>query len=146
MRITHLIYDHARNPWFGGAGAVRVYEIYKELAKKGHKVTIVCRIYPGSSDYDEGNLSFKFIGNKRNYILSIFSYAFKAAGFVKKYGDEFDLIVEDFAPWNPLFSKFFTKRPVILHINHAEGKGILKRWSILGIPFFSYREGLSSSF
>lgn len=136
MRILHLIYDHMNNPWVGGGGAVRVYEIYKRLAKYGHEITIVSGKYPDASDYSEAKLNYKFIGTDRNYALSTLSYAFQAARFVKNYGNEFEIIIEDFAPWNPIFSRFLTKIPVILHINHREGKNILKRWFIFGIPFF----------
>jgi len=82
MKILHLIYDHINNPWVGGGGAVRVYEIYKRLADR-HYITIVCGKYPEAKDYEEGNLRFHFVGtSKNNYVLSTFSYAVKAAQFL----------------------------------------------------------------
>ncbi|MBI4822931.1 MAG: glycosyltransferase family 4 protein [Nitrospirae bacterium] len=136
MKILHLIYDHMSNPWVGGGGAVRVYELYRRLSEKGHEITIISGMYPGSSAYKEGGIEYKFLGTDRNYILSTFSYAFHAGRFLKRHGDEFDIVVEDFAPWNPVFSRFLTKKPVILHVNHKEGWGIFKRWWFLGLPFF----------
>ena len=131
-----MIYDHSGNPWVGGGGAVRVYEICKRLARSGHEVTILSGNYPGAADYTEDGLRFVFIGSMRNYMWSTFSYALKAASFVKKQGQAFDIIVEDFAPWNPVFSVFLTKKPVVLHINHREGINILRRWLVAGLPFF----------
>ncbi len=136
MKILHLIYDHIHNPWVGGGGAVRVYEICKRLVSRGHEITIVSGNYPGAADYMEDGLQFVFTGSKKNYVLSTFSYARESALLVKKKGQEFDIIIEDFAPWNPVFSAFFTKKPVVLHINHREGINILRRWWIAGLPFF----------
>lgn len=140
MKLLHLIYDHINNPWVGGGGAVRANEICRRLASRGHQITILSGRYPGAHDYRDDGLEYRFIGSCRNYMVSTFSYACGAARFVRRHDDEFDLIVEDFAPWNPIFSRFLTNKPVILHINHKEGKGMLKRWSILGIPFFLIEE------
>ena len=136
MKILHLIYDHIHNPWVGGGGAVRVYEIYERLCRQGHEVTIVSGNYPAAGNYSEGSLRFVFAGSGKNYVLSTFSYALEAASMVKKQGQGFDIIVEDFAPWNPVFSAFLTKKPVVLHINHREGINILRRWWVAGAPFF----------
>jgi glycosyltransferase involved in cell wall biosynthesis len=136
MRILHLVYDHPQNPWVGGGGAVRVYEISKRLAEKGHDVTVLSGNFPGAENYEEGRLKYVFIGSRKNYLLSTVSFAFKAARYVKSHSGGFDLVVEDFAPWNPVFSRLLTKRPTVLHINHKEGWGILRRWSVIGLPFF----------
>ncbi|TAN46127.1 MAG: glycosyltransferase family 1 protein [Nitrospirae bacterium] len=136
MKIIHLIYDHPRNPWVGGGGAVRVYELSKRLALKGHHITVVSGRYPGAKDYTEGNLEYKFVGSDAGYLLSTFSYAFRAAGFIRRFSSGFDILVEDFAPWNPIFSRFLTDRPAVLHVNHREGWNMFKRFSIFAFPFF----------
>lgn len=137
MKILHFIYDHIGNPWVGGGGAVRCFEIYRRLAKKGHKITVISGNYPGAEDYETEGVKFKFLGSKRHYIISVFSYAFEAMNFLSKYASHYDIIVEDFAPWNPIFSfKYQIKKPVILQIHHKEGMNILKRYFILGFPFF----------
>ncbi len=136
MKILHLIYDHMKNPWVGGGGAVRVYEIYKRISGR-HNVTVVCGKYPGARDYKEGNIDFRFVGTSRNnYLFSTFCYAARAAGFLRTSGNLYDVVVEDFAPWNPVFSSFFTDRPAVLHVNHREGPNILKRWFVAGLPFY----------
>ncbi|GAQ95660.1 glycosyltransferase [Thermodesulfovibrio aggregans] len=135
MKILHLIYDHINNPWVGGGGAVRTYEINKRLAEKGHEITIVSGKYPKAKDYEEGNLKFKFVGYDKNYVISVFSYAFKAVKFLKKHAKEYDIIIEDFAPWNPVFSNFFHKK-AILQIHHKEGINIFKKYFVAGLPFY----------
>jgi glycosyltransferase involved in cell wall biosynthesis len=135
MNILHCIYDHVNNPWVGGGGAVRVYEIYRRLSAK-HYITVVSGKYPGSKDYQEGNLNFHFEGSHvNNYVLSTFSYAFKTALFLKKYSRSADIIIEDFAPYNPLFSKFFVKKPVALQVHHREGIQLFNRYFLFGLPF-----------
>lgn len=136
MKILHLIYDYVRNPWVGGGGAVRVYELSRRLAGRGHEITVVSGRYPGAEDYDEGTLRFRFVGSAKSYILSTFSYALSAARLVRQTGGGYDLVIEDFAPWNPVFSRFLTKTPTVLHVNHREGLNILKRWGVAGIPFY----------
>ncbi len=137
MKILHLIYDHEKNPWVGGGGAVRCLELNKRLAARGHEVTIVSGRYPGAEDYDDGLLKFRFLGcGCNNYALTTFSYAYNAARYIRVHADEFDLVVEDFAPWNPLMSRYMTHRPVVLQLHHREGSSINRRWPVLGLPFY----------
>ena len=138
MKILHFIYDHINNPWLGGGGAVRVYEIYKRLSEKRHKITVISGDYPSAKDYKVNeNFEYKFIGYKNNYVLSTFSYAYNAYKYLKENYKNYDIIVEDFAPWNPIFSyKFQEKKSVVLQIHQKTGKNILKKYNILELPFF----------
>ncbi len=135
MKILHLIYDHINNPWVGGGAAVRCYEINRRLVQKGHEITVISGKYPNAEDYEKEGIRFKFVGSSRNYMLSVFSYAYKAIKFLKRYAKEYDIVIEDFAPWNPLFSKFFYKNSV-LQIHHREGENIFKKYFIAGLPFY----------
>lgn len=137
MRIIHFIYDHINNAWIGGGGAVRVYEVYKRLSENGHKITVISGKYPGSKNYKDGNLEFIFVGTDRNYILSTFFYAYNAYQFLKKNYEHYDVVVEDFAPWNPVFSyKYNYKVPVVLQIQNYIGRELVKRYAIFGLPFY----------
>jgi glycosyltransferase involved in cell wall biosynthesis len=124
------------NPWVGGGGAVRVYETNRRLVPRGHEVTVLSGNFPGATDSIKDGISYKFLGSPKNYPASTFTFSVKAALFIRKYGDAFDIVVEDFAPWNPVFSRFMTRRPAVLHVNHREGPGILKRLLLPGIPFY----------
>lgn len=135
MKILHLIYDHIHNPWVGGGGAVRVRELYLRMSDR-HEITIVCGKYPGASDCQEGNLTARFVGSGRNqYVISTFSYAAKATGYLKAHADEFDIVVEDFAPYNPLFSISFARVPHVIQLHHMEGLNLIRRYFLLGLPF-----------
>jgi len=117
MKILHLLYE-SRGDYFGiGGVGNRAYEIYGRL-KERHDITLLCRKYPGAEDRKtiEG-LRHVFVGTDSNsFTKALLSYAFQAAGFVRKYGDEFDLIVEEFSPAIPTFLTFFTGKPVILQM------------------------------
>ncbi len=137
MKILHFIYDHIDNPWVGGGGAVRAYEIYRRLSDR-HDITIISGRYPGAADYREGNLSYRFVGTgKNNYMLSTFRYAARAARFLHGEVKPGDVIVEDFAPWNPVFSfRYKTRASVLLQIQSRLGVGIIRKYPIAGLPFF----------
>jgi glycosyltransferase involved in cell wall biosynthesis len=135
LKILHFIYDHTGNPWLGGGGAVRAYELNRRLSGK-HDITIVSGQYPSARDYQEGNLKFHFVGTtSNNYVLSTFAYAWQASRFLRAQQDNVDIVVEDFAPYNPIFSKFIANSPAVIQVHHREGLNLLKRYFLLGIPF-----------
>jgi glycosyltransferase involved in cell wall biosynthesis len=137
MRILHLIYDQIRNPWVGGGGAVRVFEINERLSARGHQITVVCGMYPGARDYAEGNMEIKHVGSAGGYILSTFSYAFSAHRYLKEHCLDYDVVIEDFAPWNPLFSyRYQGRATVMLQIQNYLGKTIFHKYNIFGLPFY----------
>jgi glycosyltransferase involved in cell wall biosynthesis len=136
MKILHLIYDDIHNPWVGGGGAVRVFEINKRLSTRGHQITMVSGMYPGASEHAEGNMEFNYVGAAGGYILSTFSYAFSAHKYLKRHYMNYDVVIEDFAPWNPVFSFTLRERPVILQIQNYLGRAILSKYFIAGIPFY----------
>jgi len=136
VRIFHFIYDHMENPWVGGGGAVRAHEIYRRLSER-HDIAVVCGKYPGAEDYQEGRLSFHFAGTPRNnYVLSTFCYAARAARWLRERAAEADVVVEDFASFNPMFSYRIARRPPVLQLHHREGREILRRYGPAGIPFY----------
>jgi len=135
LKIFHFIYDHTNNPWVGGGGAVRNYELNRRLADR-HDITIVCGKFPAAHDYEEGNLKFRFVGTTaNNYVLSTFSYAWQASRFLRAQQNNVDIVVEDFAPYNPIFSKFIANSPTVIQVHHREGINLLKRYFLLGTPF-----------
>jgi len=135
MRLLHLIYDHPDNPWVGGGGAVRAIEVSKRLAARGHEITMVCGAFPGARAHESHGINFRFVGNPSGYKRSTFSYAFAAAGIIRHESRNFDVVVEDYAPWNPALSFALSKPPAILHVNHREGMNIIRRYGVLGLPF-----------
>lgn len=122
MKILHLLYE-SKGDYFGiGGVGTRAYEIYSRL-KDRHDITLLCRKYPGAKDREiiEG-LKHVFVGaESKSFTKALLSYAYHAAGFVKKYGNNFDIIIEEFSPAIPTFLHFFTDKPVVLQIQGYTG-------------------------
>lgn len=135
MKILHLIYDHIGNPWVAGGGAFRVYEIYRRFPEK-YDITVVTGAYPGAESYTAGNTRYIFLGTFRNnYVLSTFCYAARTANYVRAHAGEYDFVVEDFAPYNPVFS-FLQHKNAVIQLHQREGVRHLKKYGPLGAPFF----------
>ncbi len=133
MKILQLIYESLGSPFgFGGAG-VRAYEIYKRL-KDRHDITLLCMKYPGARDGDIEGLRHIFIGTEsRSLIMSVIAYTIKTSNYVRRYGNEYDIIVENFLPSTPFFSRFLTRTPVILQVQGIIGKHSFKKF----FPYYS---------
>ncbi len=74
------------------------------------------------------------------------SYAYHASRFVKRHGDEYDIIVEDFSPAIPTFLHAFTKKPVILQVQGYTGKFYFRKYNPLYALILSVMELLRPRF
>jgi len=138
MKILQIIYESFGSPFgFGGAG-VRAYEIYKRLQER-HDITLLCMKYPGAADGERNGLKHIFVGTESGSLTkSVLAYTVKAAQFVREHADDFDVIIENFLPSTPFFSKYLTKKPVILQVQGIMEKHSLKKFSPLySVPMFA---------
>ena len=141
MKILQIIYESPGCLFgFGGAG-VRAYEIYKRL-KDRHDITLLCMKYPGAEDGEREGLKHVFVGTEsRSLTISVLAYTIKAAQFVRKNADNFDVIIENFLPSTPFFSKFLTRKPVILQVQGIMEKHSLKKFSPLySLPMYAVEQ------
>jgi glycosyltransferase involved in cell wall biosynthesis len=141
MKILQIIYESSGSPFgFGGAG-VRAYEIYRRL-KNEHDITLLCMKYPGAKDGDHEGLHHVFVGTEsRSLARSVLAYTIEAARFVRNHAEAFDVIVENFLPSTPFFSKFLTGKPVILQVQGVMGKHSLKKFSPLySLPMYAVEQ------
>lgn len=137
MKILQLIYESLDSPFgFGGAG-VRAYEIYRRL-KSRHDISFLCMKYPGARDGEIEGLKHIFIGiESESLAKSVLAYTIKAANFIRKYGNSFDIIIENFLPATPFFSRFLTKTPVILQIQGLWGFHYVRKFNVFyGLPMY----------
>jgi glycosyltransferase involved in cell wall biosynthesis len=94
--------------------------------------------YPGARDGEIEGLKHIFAGvENKSLIRSVLSFTIKAAGFVRRYGKDFDVIVENFLPATPFFTKYLTSTPVILQLQDYWGTHTFRRYPFrFALPMF----------
>lgn len=135
MKILQLIYESFDSPFgYGGAG-VRAHEIFSRL-KARHDISFLCMKYPGAKDREINGLKHIFVGSESERLTkNVLSYTVKAAEYVRKFGGNFDIIIENFLPATPFFAKFLTKTPIILQIQGLWGLQHVRKFNALyGLP------------
>ncbi len=129
MKILQIIYESRDNPFGTGGAGLRAYEIYGRL-KDRHDITLLCMRYPGAADGEIEGLRHVFVGaESRSLARSVLSYTVKAAQFVRRRGGSYDVIVENFLPSTPVFSRLLTRTPVILQVQGVMERHSLKKFS-----------------
>jgi glycosyltransferase involved in cell wall biosynthesis len=130
MKILHLLYE-SRGDYFGiGGVGVRAYELYGYL-KARHDITFLCKRYPGARNKEIEGLRHIFAGAESSSLTKTFlSYAYHSAEFVRKYGNEFDIIIEEFSPAIPTFLHVFSKKPVVLQVQGYTGRIYFKKYNL----------------
>ena len=129
MKILHVLYESKGDSFgFGGVG-IRAYEIYKYL-KERHEVTLLCRKYPGAKDGEIEGLKHVFVGSEsKSLAKTLLSFASNSANFVKKYGNDFDVIIEEFSPAIPTFLHAFTRKPIVLQVQGYSGRHYFRKYN-----------------
>jgi glycosyltransferase involved in cell wall biosynthesis len=138
MKILQLIYESPGSPFgFGGAG-VRACEIYTRL-KDRHDITLFCMKYPGAKDGETEGLKYIFAGTESTSLTkTVLAYTLQASRFVKRHGDGFDIIVENFLPSTPFFTRFLTKTPTILQIQGIMEIHSLRKFNLFySLPMYA---------
>ncbi len=146
MKILHLLYE-SKGDYFGiGGVGIRSYEIYKHL-KEHHDITLLCKKYPGAIDADIEELKHVFVGTEsKSLTKTLLSYAFHAASFVRKHGNEFDIIIEEFSPAIPTFLHRSTEKPIVLQIQGYTGRSYFKKYNPVYALFLYLMEYLRPRF
>jgi len=130
VRILHLLYDHPDNPWVGGGGAIRAREINRRLAARGEaEVEMVCGAFPGARDVWTPGFLTRFIGRRKPYPLSRWSYS-RAAERLLAQGRH-DIAVVDFSAYTPIRLPRPAAAPVVAVVHHVTGTEARDRWGRL---------------
>ncbi|MDG5814493.1 glycosyltransferase family 4 protein [Chitinispirillales bacterium ANBcel5] len=139
FRIAHFIYDNEKNPWLGGGGFYRTVELYKRFPEN-FRIDIYCASFVGSENYAiNKRVQVIFLGKKKkSYLLSRLQYSSEAKKMLKRTRSLYDVVIEDFSPYSPLFSfKYITSGKLISILQNYYGASIhLKKFGPAGlIPF-----------
>ncbi len=123
LRVIHCIYDDPGNPWLGGGGALRVWEIYRRLADRVD-ATVVAGRFPGATDHEAEGVKYRYLGRSRPYALSRWSYG-RAATRLLRTGS-YDAGIFDFSVYTPL--RVPRQRPVGHVVHMLIGPTAARRW------------------
>ena len=117
MKILHTIYDDPSNPWLGGGGAFRTFEISKRLTDK-HDITILCGRYPGSvADETLDGVHIRRVGSSQSYPISRLTYSLLASRIVEQ--SDADLWVYSFSAFAPLMVSKSRRQGSLLECFHV---------------------------
>lgn len=97
--MLHCIYDDPDNPWVGGGGAHRVWELYRRLTDR-LEVEVAAGAYPGAVEGEREGVAYRYLGAPRSYPLSRLSYGMAATRRLRQ-GD-YDAAVFDFSVYTPI--------------------------------------------
>ncbi len=130
MNILHTIYDDVANPWCGGGGAVRAFEINRRLAQK-HRIIQVTGNFPGAPPQEvRENIDFRRVGSTRNYALSRLSFCARASRIVTT--EPFDLWVYDFSAFSPVLAGAQYRNRAILLLHHLMSTHAARKYPGIG--------------
>ena len=116
MKILQIIYESHGNPFGIGGAGVRAYEVYRRIQDR-HETTLLCMKYPGAKEGEIDGLRHVFVGTESTSLpKSVLAFTIQAGRYVHHFGRDFDVIVENFLPSTPFFSRFLSKTPVILQV------------------------------
>ena len=128
LRVLHCIYDDPRNPWVGGGGSVRIYEMYRRLQGEVD-VTVATGNYPGARDERIEGIRYSRLGLRSPYALSRLSYGLAATRLLVR--ADYDVAVFDFSAYTPILVP--RRQPVVITVHHLVTPTARERWgSLLG--------------
>jgi glycosyltransferase involved in cell wall biosynthesis len=129
MRILHLLYESEGDLFGIGGVGVRAYEIYGRL-KDRHEVTLLCKRYPGARDGVIRGIRHRFVGTEsRSLTVTLLSYAWGCNRFVRRHGQEYDVIVEEFSPAVPTFLRSAPPGPYVLQVQGHTGALYFRKYN-----------------
>ena len=127
LRVLHCIYDDPANPWIGGGGALRVFEIYRRLSDR-IDATVATGAFPGARDETIEGVRYLRLGLPRPYPLSRLTYGAAATRMLRRAA--YDVAVFDFSGYTPI--RLPAGRPTAIVVHMLHGATSAGRWGRTG--------------
>ncbi len=118
MDILFVNHRDLHHPLAGGAEEY-LFQIARRLAKRGHNITVLAERPSGAPPEDEID-GVKVV--RRGNFLSLHFYV---PAFLKKHGEQYDVVVDNVAHVFPFLSPLLVKRAVAI-IHHINGPVLFK--------------------
>ncbi|MEO8620475.1 MAG: glycosyltransferase family 4 protein [bacterium] len=123
LKVLHCIYDDPGNPWVGGGGARRVFDLYHHL-ESDVDATIATGSWPGAQSGSVDGLRVRRLGMSGTYLLSRLTYAMAASRLLSSAA--YDVAVVDHSAYAPVVIP--RGRPVGITVHHLTGPVAAARW------------------
>ncbi len=123
LRVLHCIYDDPSNPWVGGGGSLRVWEIYRRLAGRV-EATVATGSFPGARDETREGVRYLRLGARSPYPWSRWTYSRAATALLARGG--YDAAVLDFSVYTPV--RLPASGPVGTVVHMLHGPSARDRW------------------
>ncbi|MFN3306832.1 MAG: glycosyltransferase family 4 protein [Candidatus Kapaibacteriota bacterium] len=135
MNILIINWQDIKNKFAGGA-EVHLFEIFKRISKKGHKITLLCSKSQELSGYEIiDGINVIRIGNRvlLNWIVPYYYLRYLKGG-------EYDIVIDDINKI-PFFTPLYVKEPILCISHHFFGKTIFKQVNpILGAYVYFFEK------
>ncbi|MCF8239908.1 MAG: glycosyltransferase family 4 protein [Melioribacteraceae bacterium] len=120
MNILVINWRCIKNPEMGGA-EIHMHEIFKCIAAKGHKVTLIAHNFKGAEQVEiiDGIETIR-VGNK-----FFFNRQFRRFFLNSKKFQNYDLVVDDISKI-PLFTPKYIDKPLVGILHHIHGNSLYK--------------------
>lgn len=140
MNILIINWQDIKNRFAGGA-EVHLFEIFKRIAKKGHKITLLCSKSPDLGNYDTiDDINVIRIGNRALFNWVVPYYYLR---YLKK--NNYDIVIDDINKI-PFFTPIFVKKPILCISHHFFGITIFKQVNPLLGAYVYFSEKLMDYF
>jgi len=123
LRVLHCIYDDPANPWVGGGGSRRAFDLYRHL-RDDVDATILTGNYPGASSEPVDGIQVIRAGAAQPYAWSRVTYAAAASRMLRSL--DYDVAVVDHSAYTPIVIP--RDRAVGTIVHHLTGPVARERW------------------
>ena len=138
LRVLHCIYDDPDNPWVGGGGSRRAFDVYRHLLSEVD-ATILTGNYPGAAMERPDGIRVLRAGAKEPYAWSRLTYALAASRALRS--ADYDVAVVDHSAYTPIVIP--RDRPVGMIVHHLTGPVAGERWGrVPGAALASFERSL----
>ena len=134
--ILVINWQDIRNP-LGGGAEVHLHEIFKRIARKGHKITLLCCGYKGLPREEIIDGIRVIRRGSRNF----FNYMVPALYKKLSREQKFDVVIDDINKI-PFYTPLYVKEPLIGIIHHLFGSSIFIESSVPVALYVSFAEKL----
>jgi len=120
MKILVINWQDLKNPLSGGA-EVHLHQFFSYFVYKGHSVTLLCSSFRGAEREDVQDVIRIIRRGHRQFFNFLVPFYLKQLLST----EDFDIIVEDVNKI-PFFTRYFTKKPIVVITHHFFGRVIFQ--------------------